>query len=1128
MRSLKFLVTLVIVLTVALTVPQLSLGQYSITTVAGGGPNNLNALQTGIGYAASVVQDSLGNTYISDAWSSQVFKVDSSGVLTIYAGNSIFGYSGDGGPATSAALNNPEGLALDASGNLYIADTGNSVIREVLASDSTIQTVAGNATVGYAGDGGSATAAELNDPYGVFVDGSGNLFIADTSNCLIRKVSGGNISTVAGTPDTIATQPCSYAGDGGPATNALLNQPYGVFVDGAGNIYIADTNNSLIRVVNPGSQPATIANITIPAGDIQTVAGIQYDSSDGDSCQFTGDNGAATSAYLCQPQGVFVDGSGNIYIADNANFAVREVVTGGNISTIAGTLGSEGYSGDGSTATSATLSGPTGIFLDSSSDIFIADDLNSAIREVSGGNISTFAGNTTLGWSGDGGSATSAALNSPFGVFVDGAGNLYIADTYNSAIREVSAANGNIQTLAGIGRPCFTNSCGDGSTAITARLDQPYGVFLYSGNIYVADTQNSAIRVINPGASAINIDGISIAPGDIQTVAGTLGSDGYSGDGHAATSAELNEPYGLTVDASGNIYIADSENAVIRVVNVGSSAITIAGVTIQPHTIQTVAGSGGACSDAASGCGDGGAATSALLNLPTSLALDVNGNIYIADALNNAIRVVNVGTSSITVAGATIAAGNIQTVAGVLGQNGYAGDGGLATSALLNTPFGVYLDSFGNIYIGDVNNSAIREVVTVASPSFIQTIAGTGVPGFSGDGGQAISAQLAGPTGVIGTASGNLYVAEEGSSRVRELTSTVAVTLLPSSATVALGGSQLFGVNVTGGGNTSITWQVNGVTGGNSTVGTISSSGTYAAPATSPGSQPITVTAISNANGFTSQSAQIILAVASAPIVSVTTNPAATDVYTGSTQTFSATVANESNTAVNWQVNNVAGGNSTLGTISSSGVYTAPATVSAPLLVAIGAVSQANSAVAGYYPIKVVAPPSATPPASQTISAESSATFVISLNANTGDPQQPITLACVQSTLPPGATCSFYPPTITPATTAVQFGLTVDVPARAASVRHGSHPYLAFAFMPLAGILLLGGKRNRHARLLWIVIACALLIGLPACGKQSNSGSGGGGGGVSEVGTYTIQVQGTTAAQPAPVTITTAGLTVQQ
>jgi hypothetical protein len=363
---------------------------------------------------------------------------------------------------------------------------------------------------------------------------------------------------------------------------------------------------------------------------------------------------------------------------------------------------------------------------------------------------------------------------------------------------------------------------------------------------------------------------------------------------------------------------------------------------------------------------------------------------------------------------------------------------------------------------------------------------------------------------------------------VRELTPTVAVTLLPSSATVALGGSQLFGVNVTGGGNTSITWQVNGVTGGNSTVGTISSSGTYAAPATSPGSQPITVTAISNANGFTSQSAQIILAVASAPIVSVTTNPAATDVYTGSTQTFSATVANESNTAVNWQVNNVAGGNSTLGTISSSGVYTAPATVSAPLLVAIGAVSQANSAVAGYYPIKVVAPPSATPPASQTISAESSATFVISLNANTGDPQQPITLACVQSTLPPGATCSFYPPTITPATTAVQFGLTVDVPARAASVRHGSHPYLAFAFMPLAGILLLGGKRNRHARLLWIVIACALLIGLPACGKQSNSGSGGGGGGVSELGTYTIQVQGTTAAQPTPVTITTAGLTVQQ
>jgi hypothetical protein len=1126
MRSLKIFAPVAIVLAVTLTAPQLSRGQYSITTVAGGGPNNLNALQTGIGNPISVVQDSLGNTYISDAWSSQVFKVDTSGILTIYAGNGIFGYSGDGGPATSAALNNPDGLALDGSGNLYIADTGNSVIREVLGSNGTIQTVAGNATAGYSGDGGSAAAAELNDPYGVFVDGSGNLFIADTSNCLIRKVSGGNISTVAGTPSTIATQPCSYAGDGGPATSALLNQPYGVFVDGSGNIFIADTNNSVIRVVNPGSQSVTIANITIPAGDIQTVAGIQYDSSDGDSCQFTGDSGAATSAYLCQPQAVFVDGSGNIYIADNANFAVREVVTGGNISTVAGTLGSDGYSGDGGAAASATLSGPTGIFLDDSSDIFIADDQNSAIREVSGGNISTFAGNATLGWSGDGGSATNAALNSPFGVFVDGSGDLYIADTYNSAIREVTS-NGNIQTVAGIGRPCFTTSCGDGSTAITSRLANPAGVFLYSGNIYVADTQNSAIRVINPGISAVNVAGIAIAPGDIQTVAGTLGSEGYSGDGQTPTSAVLNEPYGVTVDNSGNIYIADSENSAVRVVNTGTSAITIAGVTIQPRTLQTVAGSGTACSDATSGCGDGGAATSAQLNLPTSLALDANGNIYIADAFNNAIRVVNPGTSSITVAGVTIAAGNIQTVVGVLGQNGYAGDGGLPTSALLNTPYGVYLDSFGNIYIGDVSNSVIREVVTVSNPSFIQTIAGTGVPGFYGDGGQATSAQLAGPAGVIGNAVGNLYVAEEGSSRVRELTPTVAVALLPASATVALSGSQLFGVSVTGGGNSSITWQVNGVTGGNSTVGTISSSGTYAAPATSPGSQTVTVTAISNANGFTSQSAQVTLAVASAPTVSVTTSLAATDVYTGTTQTFTATVTNESNTAVNWQVNNIAGGNSTVGTISSSGVYSAPATVSAPLLVAIGAVSQASSSVAGYYPITVINPPSATPPASQTISPESSATFVISLNPNTGDPRQPITLSCVAGTLPPGATCSFYPATITPAATAVQFGLTVDVPARAAAARHGSRLYLALAFMPLAGVLLLGARNRRHASLLWIAISSALLIGLPACATQGKSGSGGGGGG-SETGTYTIQVQGTTPAQPTPVTITTAGLIVQQ
>ena len=301
------------------------------------------------------------------------------------AGNGTNGYAGDGGPATSAALNGPEGVFVDSSGNIFIADTQNSVIREVIASNGNIITVAGTGVAGYSGDGALATSAQLFDPYGVFVDSAENIFIADTDNCLIREVSGGNISTVAGNPIASPT-PCGYAGDGGPATSAQLDEPFGVFVDGSGNIFIADTENSLIRVVNPGTQPVTIAQITIPAGDIQTVAGASYDSGEGASCMFTVDPGPAISAYLCQPDGVYVDGSKNIFIADTNNFAIREVATTGTISTVAGTLGTAGYAGDNAAATSATLNYPSAVVVDASGDIFIADTDNFVIREVTASN----------------------------------------------------------------------------------------------------------------------------------------------------------------------------------------------------------------------------------------------------------------------------------------------------------------------------------------------------------------------------------------------------------------------------------------------------------------------------------------------------------------------------------------------------------------------------------------------------------------------------------------------------------------------------------------------------------------------------------------------------------------------
>src|SRR5208282_1232473 len=468
MPSPNRLTSICIVIAVVLCAPQFSLGQYSINSIAGGGPNNIAALSASIGYAESIAFDSAGNAYIANSYlyANQIIEV-SSGIVTVVAGNGTPGYSGDGGPATNAALYQPEGVFVDGSGNIFIADTENSVLREVVASTGNIQTVVGvnyDASGGSAcqsgGDGGPALSAHLCLPYSVFVDGSGNIFIADFGNSTIREVaaSTGNIQTIAGTPGTPG-----YIDDV-PATDAELDLPGSVFVDSAGNIIVADTFNSVIRVVNPSAQPVTVANTTIPAGFIGTVAGSQYDSFEGSSCQLTGDGGPALSAFLCLPFGVFVDGSEDIFVADYANFAIRKVVPAGTISTVAGTLGAdcETYAttgcGDGAAATSAQLNYPSGVTLNSG-NIFIADTSNSVIREIvaSTGDITTVAGNGTAGYSGDTGPATSAELNFPQGVFVDSAGDIFIADSANNVIREVVASSGKIQTVVGNGTAGFVD-----------------------------------------------------------------------------------------------------------------------------------------------------------------------------------------------------------------------------------------------------------------------------------------------------------------------------------------------------------------------------------------------------------------------------------------------------------------------------------------------------------------------------------------------------------------------------------------------------------------------------------------------------------------------------------------------
>jgi len=405
-------------------------------------------------------------------------------IIRTIAGNGTEGFSGDGGLATSASLNLPnvnvsnaaDSVVVDVSGDLFIVDTNNSRIREVSPS-GIITTVAGNGCCGYSGDGQLATSAALTYPQGVAVDSSGNIYIADTGNNVVRKVStSGIITTIAGRFGQVG-----FFGDGGPAVASLLYAPAGVAVDGSGNLFIADTVNNVIR------------KITASTGNISTVAGTTTQG-------FAGDGAAATMAELYLPTGVFVDASGNLFIADRGNNRIRKVSTGGTITTVAGN-GTGVSSGDGGTATAAGLPSPTSIALDASGDIFVAVPLNSRIREVSaGGTITTVAGEGVAGFFGDGGAPTNALLNHPAGVAVDASGDIFIADTGNNRVREVSASSAP--------PPSITSGGVVAVDSTVATIQPGEFVSIYGTNLGPASPATwTGIFVTTLGGTSVTIDG---------------------------------------------------------------------------------------------------------------------------------------------------------------------------------------------------------------------------------------------------------------------------------------------------------------------------------------------------------------------------------------------------------------------------------------------------------------------------------------------------------------------------------------------------------------------------------------------------------------------------------------------
>jgi sugar lactone lactonase YvrE len=745
-----------------------------------GGP----ATQAQLSCPFAVAVDSTGNVYIADTYNSVIRKVDTSNIITTVAGvydnqNYYYdcgynGYSGDGGPATSAYLNCPTGIGVDAAGNFYIADEGNSAVRVVNTGGSAvtisgvtiqpgnIETIAGDGQPGYSGDGGLATAAQVSYPFGVNVDRFGNINIADEGNSVIRRVdTTGIITTLAGNGSY------GYGGDGGPATQATLAEPFATASDYAGDVYIADLENYVVREVGNGSQNAvdfgtvnvgssSSMTVTLNINSDVTIANVQ---ASGDFFAGLAPSNRRASAHKAAagtrtvPTLTLKGPVGKLLVKQHRVASPRP-----------NTPGPAPCSGSYSMGDSCTVDvqfTPTApgarwfplVVTDSTSHNYSFGLTGTGIASASAltpGTISSVAGDGNSGYSGDGGASTGAELNSPSGMARDSAGNLYIADQGNNVIRKIDS-NGNISTVAGNGQGGYT---GDGGLATSAQLYSPSDVAIDSaGNLYIADTNNNVIR-------KVDINGV------ITTFAGN-GQSAYLGDGGPALYASLSGPQGVAVDKAGDLFISDSSNYVVRKIDVNGTITTIAGDNQQGYS------------------GDGAIATAAQLSYPLGVAVDDAGNVYIADGQNYVVR--KVGTD-----------GNINTIAGD-NQFGYSGDGGAATSAQLSYPNGLKLDGAGNLYIADQYNGVIR---MVDGNGNIGTIAGTvGLCGRcdrsntkgtlishnqdsgNGDGGPATSAVINLPVGLALDPAGNFYIADHYGDAVRKVDVTASVMAFGSITT---------------------------------------------------------------------------------------------------------------------------------------------------------------------------------------------------------------------------------------------------------------------------------------------------------------------------------------------------------
>lgn len=649
--------------------------QFNFTTLAGkAGAVVKSADGTGseaeFSAPRGVAVDSAGTLYVADSSNHTIRKITPAGVVTVFSG--VAGTTGV--PAdTPAKYNEPFSVAVDSAGTIYVADTNNGAIRKITPS-GVVSTLAGGNGQGYAD--GTGSAAKFHEARGLALDSSGNIYVADYENNVVRKVTpAGVVTTLAGTFDT----PGSNDGQGAAARFMSLN---GIAVDSANNVYVVDAGTRAIRKITPSGLVSTFV-------------------------------GGSTSGQFREPRGLAIDAGGNLYVTDYGAHTLLKVTPAGVISKVAGTSSTPGSS-DGTTTT-ALFNSPSGVAVDSQGNLYVADTANNTIRKIAGSTVTTVAGLAGRSSSVDGVGAL-ARFEEPYAVATDGS-NVYVADHTDHSIRKITA-DGTVTTLAGKAGS-FGSTDGTGSAA---RFYMPSGIAAASdGTVYVADAGNSTIRKITTA-------------GVVSTFAGTAGSSGTT-DG-TGSAARFSTPTGVAVDSTGNVFVVDFVASTLRKITPAGVVTTFAGTANSSGFVN-------------------GTGSAARFNIPSDITIDGSGNLYIIDRNNHSIRKVTPAAVVTTLAGS--------------GSMGYVDGNGSAAS--FKFPSGITADSAGNVYVADTDNQVMRKITPAGD---VTTVAGGGIGSADGLG---TAARFYNLKDVAIDASGTtIYVADKSNYTIRKGTLQAAST----------------------------------------------------------------------------------------------------------------------------------------------------------------------------------------------------------------------------------------------------------------------------------------------------------------------------------------------------------------